>query len=72
MMMKINGKRFFVSDTEMYGLSVTYLCFETEKEYVLISCGSNKWSASQLVNRLAGYSEMSARELRNIAKEVIG
>ena len=71
MLVQVNGKKFFVGDTEEYGLSVTYICPETEREYVLISKGSDKWTASQLVARLEAYADMHSQELRYLAKEVI-
>lgn len=71
MLVQVNGKKFFVSDTEEYGLSVTYICPKTEREYVMISKGSDKWTASQLVARLEAYADMPSQELRYLAKEVI-
>jgi len=71
MLIFTNGKKFFVTDTEEYGLSVTYICDETEREYVLITKGSDRWTASQLIARLDAYSDMTPAELRYLAKEVI-
>jgi len=71
MLLMVNGKKFFWTDTIEHGLAITYICPETEREYVLIDKGSNSWTAKQLFDRLEAYSEMSRQELRALAKEVI-
>ena len=70
MRMTINDREFNISITPENGLVLTYIDKQLEREYVLITNGSDRWTIQELLERLEKYSTMPLNELRHLAWKV--